>query len=478
MSSTYTDRNTPFWRCTLKHSQEVLSPVHIPSRPFRTVFPTAVLLMGADSNSYQAVPRSLGFCPTNLLADGNRGSRIHNVLILRPLLVPRILVGWRWRPAHSPPPLATLKNPCSVNTAYEPESSFTTSRPSTTRPFAFMELRFQFRVLHIAEVHERRKWTVFAFFWCLLNDLLLTFFPSLAGNFSHFSHSLRAAAFAPGTVIVWGHGTRLCARACDDSTTWTLFQPCDLHDLCGESFLMRFLCTSAGFKNACTKMLELHVIRIDMMNSSQISSTVELRLLCRSPATSKSWKKTPSALWCSVSHTTTLSCNHSWHGCEILVWPRVPHKFRSALAIALTKKFEKKKKTHGTSDLPMRTRYKHFGTMWERTFDNSPTVSQFLFFERVVDARWGNFVQVLDSHFLPTRSTFSPTSSHVWPCRETKRPTFFRWISINQMDCIPSRILFLLGSIWKGDGKHHHTGNVPRSLSLSYRPFPCLSSRA
>ena len=42
-----------------------------------------------------------------------------------------------------------------------------------------------------------------------------------------------------------------------------------------------FICTSSFFSRILHGVLELHVIKIDKINSSQLSSIVELRLLCR-----------------------------------------------------------------------------------------------------------------------------------------------------------------------------------------------------
>ena len=69
--------------------------------------------------------------------------------------------------------------PCSVNTAYEPESSFTVSPRSTTRPLNFEGLFFS---LFCAS-----RMTSF---------LLLTLVNCHAGNLSSFPHSLSTATFA------------------------------------------------------------------------------------------------------------------------------------------------------------------------------------------------------------------------------------------------------------------------------------------
>ena len=45
-------------------------------------------------------------------------------------------------------------DPCSVNTAYDPESSFTMSPRSTTRPLYVLKLRIQLRILEMTEIHQ------------------------------------------------------------------------------------------------------------------------------------------------------------------------------------------------------------------------------------------------------------------------------------------------------------------------------------
>ena len=59
------------------------------------------------------------------------------------------------------------EDPCSVNTAYEPESSFTTTPRSTTRPLY---------VWNFLSSSKFCKMNCFAFFLCLCNNLLFAFF--------------------------------------------------------------------------------------------------------------------------------------------------------------------------------------------------------------------------------------------------------------------------------------------------------------
>ena len=59
--------------------------------------------------------------------------------ILRPLLVHRNPAIWRWYPWLLAAVIWDAEDPCSVNTAYDPESSFTMSPRSTTLPFILLK---------------------------------------------------------------------------------------------------------------------------------------------------------------------------------------------------------------------------------------------------------------------------------------------------------------------------------------------------
>ena len=48
-------------------------------------------------------------------------------------------------------------DPCSVNTAYGPESSFTKSPPSTTLPLNFLKLWLQLRIHEMTKIHQWRE---------------------------------------------------------------------------------------------------------------------------------------------------------------------------------------------------------------------------------------------------------------------------------------------------------------------------------
>ena len=94
---------------------------------------------------------------------------------------------------------------------------------------------------------------------------------------------------------------------------------------------------------------------------------------------------------------------------------------------------------HGISVLPIRAEYKHFRTIWEHTFDNSPTDFKFFFFETMVVNAWSwYFVELLSRFVRQLTISFPHISWHDPPChRTTKRYADF-----------PSMIIFHL-FLWK-----------------------------
>ena len=66
-------------------------------------------------------------------------------------------------------------DPCSVRAAFEPESSFTASPRSTTRPFCVLELWLQLRVVQVAQLRKSCKMNCCAFLLCLHCDNNFTF---------------------------------------------------------------------------------------------------------------------------------------------------------------------------------------------------------------------------------------------------------------------------------------------------------------
>ena len=95
-------------------------------------------------------------------------------------------------------------DPCSVNTAYDPESSCTMSPWITTRPLYF----FENLVPTPKSWDDKCPLTMQNVLFCLLSLLqrspvllCLTFVSCHASIFSSFSHSLSTAAFASGIFI-------------------------------------------------------------------------------------------------------------------------------------------------------------------------------------------------------------------------------------------------------------------------------------
>ena len=79
------------------------------------------------------------------------------MLTLRPLLVLRILVVRKSRQEFLLPSVATLKISWSVNTAHEPESSFTTSPLCTTPPSYFWNFCSNSEIFKWQFVPERSR---------------------------------------------------------------------------------------------------------------------------------------------------------------------------------------------------------------------------------------------------------------------------------------------------------------------------------
>ena len=98
-------------------------------------------------------------------------------LILRRLLVHRNLAIWRWYPFTFAAVICEADDPCSVDSAWDPESSFTTSPRSTTRPLYFwcFVSNSAFFEWHVS-INEA-KWTVAPFVLAasITSFLLLTF---------------------------------------------------------------------------------------------------------------------------------------------------------------------------------------------------------------------------------------------------------------------------------------------------------------
>ena len=110
-------------------------------------------------------------------------------------------------------------DPCSVNTAQDPDSSFTISPRSTTRPLYFwcFVSNWAFFKWHMSI--SEAKWTAAPVVLAssITSFLLLTFVRFHAEIFSNFSHSLSTAAFAAEIFMAWSIGINL----------WTKLQCCN-----------------------------------------------------------------------------------------------------------------------------------------------------------------------------------------------------------------------------------------------------------
>ena len=135
------------------------------------------------------------------------------VLILRLLLV-----------LHSQ--VCDADEPCSVNTACEPESSFPISPRSTTQPLYFWYFGSYSAFLGWQiDVHQRGKMDCSLPFLCFQDDL-----PFLLLTLAMFCPLL----FLHPEFSSLGEEECTCAHDSNDSVSWTPSQLCDLHDLSME----------------------------------------------------------------------------------------------------------------------------------------------------------------------------------------------------------------------------------------------------
>ena len=104
--------------------------------------------------------------------------------------------------------------PCSVNTAYDPEFSFTTSPRSTTRPLYFWNCGSNSEFLRWQRSIHDAKCTVLPSFLAsaITSFLFLTFVSCHAGIFSSFPDPFSTAYFAFGILNAWSIGMNLCTR--------------------------------------------------------------------------------------------------------------------------------------------------------------------------------------------------------------------------------------------------------------------------
>ena len=142
------------------------------------------------------------------------------------------------------------EDPCSVNTAYDPESSFTMSPRSATLLLYLWNCGSNAEFLRWQRSNDAKCSFLTSFL--ATSFLFLTFLSCHADIFSNFSHS-----FPPGIFIAWGIGTNFVHEL--SVTQW--FHPC----CCNVIFMIlvrnsfqsdshRFVsCPAALTKWSCTR---------------------------------------------------------------------------------------------------------------------------------------------------------------------------------------------------------------------------------
>ena len=215
----------------------VLFPTQMPTELPRTVIPTLVQQVGVR---------------TNLAHDLGHSSRGR-----------RLQISGRWNPEQSgsiftwvyadtasaacpahPGSLAMASigfaavicdadEPCSVKTAWAPETSFTLSPRSTTRPLHFWNVGSNSAFFEMTDVHQCGKLGFRVVSLCFQKNLLSAF------NFVQLPCWNRFELL-PFLVQCWfcirnfhrlGHRKQTCEPSCNESLNWILCLRCDLHDL-------------------------------------------------------------------------------------------------------------------------------------------------------------------------------------------------------------------------------------------------------
>ena len=221
MSSTYTDKNNPCSRCTNKYSQLGTFSQPCCNRISQIVFSIKVLSRWPCKFSFREErlghPYSTMIEVICVLTNDSKCLDIpiweFSIIWVHPpffLAVNRYCVSClscaikqsslEMIPMTFAAVICDTDDPCSVNTAYDAESSFTIFSRNTTRPLYFWCL---------ASNSAFFKWHVYQ--WCKMNFcahrpgfiddlffLLLTFVKFHAEIFSNFSHSWCTAAFGAG----------------------------------------------------------------------------------------------------------------------------------------------------------------------------------------------------------------------------------------------------------------------------------------
>ena len=208
-------------------------PIQVPIELLRTVFPTKSQQLCVRTGFVRQEPLGLR-CLTKRLAICvvEDASKHLDILTLEfqatlerpPFLPEKADAASAACPAH-PGSLAMTSitfaagicdadEPCSMNSACEPESFLTMSPRSTTWPLYFWCFGSNSALLRWQMSIKVAKWT-FLFSLCasgMTSFLLFTSSNCHAGTFSSFSQSLSTAAFASGIFIAWGTRTNLCTK--------------------------------------------------------------------------------------------------------------------------------------------------------------------------------------------------------------------------------------------------------------------------
>ena len=182
-----------------------LSPILLPTELLRVFVPTMILLMDVCTSFCPMVPQDPSCCPMIL------GFEIV-VCVSKLLGIPFylcMLKQHRWLRLRNLAVMCNAAEPCSVNTAQDPESSFTASPPNTTRPSCTCGISCPLRNFRKCQKSMSvAKGTVLPSFCAssISSCLSLTLDSCQDGKFFNLSHSLSTATFASGMRIAFGIG--------------------------------------------------------------------------------------------------------------------------------------------------------------------------------------------------------------------------------------------------------------------------------
>ena len=173
-------REKPFSRCRHNHSQVWNFSQPLSNKAFPIVAPAAVLPTGVRANVLRAVPRGLA-CPLMIFGGGIVVDNSRKLEHCHPGTPNRFGVDTASLacPAHPRSRKVTSRtlaavtcdaeDPCSVNTAYELESSYAASPRCTTRPLCVWNFFSNSEFGGDTQVHERCNMHCLAFSPCFLN---------------------------------------------------------------------------------------------------------------------------------------------------------------------------------------------------------------------------------------------------------------------------------------------------------------------